>query len=239
MGKNDKPADLIKDAFTEKTWHEIHTTDSWRVFKIISELVEGFEKLARIGPCVSIFGSARTHYNDKYYRLAEEIAFKLTENGYGVITGGGPGIMEAANKGAKRGNGKSVGINIDLPFEQKPNPYIDADKLITFDHFFVRKVMFMKYAQGFIVLPGGFGTFDELFEAITLIQTRKIGKFPIILVGANFWTGLVEWIKEVMLEEEKNISPVDLDLFTIVDTADEAVDSIKEFYSRYLLSPNF
>lgn len=239
MGKNDKPADLIKDAFTEKTWHEIHTTDSWRVFKIISELVEGFEKLARIGPCVSIFGSARTHYNDKYYRLAEEIAFKLTENGYGVITGGGPGIMEAANKGAKRGNGKSVGINIDLPFEQKPNPYIDSDKLITFDHFFVRKVMFMKYAQGFIVLPGGFGTFDELFEAITLIQTRKIGKFPIILVGANFWTGLVEWIKEVMLEEEKNISPVDLDLFKIVDTADEAVDSIKEFYSRYLLSPNF
>jgi len=239
MGKNDKPADLIKDAFTEKTWHEIHTTDSWRVFKIISELVEGFEKLARIGPCVSIFGSARTHYNDKYYRLAEEIAFKLTENGYGVITGGGPGIMEAANKGAKRGNGKSVGINIDLPFEQKPNPYIDSDKLITFDHFFVRKVMFMKYAQGFIVLPGGFGTFDELFEAITLIQTRKIGKFPIILVGANFWKGLLEWIKEVMLEEEKNISPVDLDLFKIVDTADEAVDSIKEFYSRYLLSPNF
>ncbi|HOB84061.1 MAG TPA: TIGR00730 family Rossman fold protein [Bacteroidales bacterium] len=239
MGKNDKPADLIKDAFTEKTWHEIHTTDSWRVFKIISELVEGFEKLARIGPCVSIFGSARTHYNDKYYRLAEEIAFKLTENGYGVITGGGPGIMEAANKGAKRGNGKSVGINIDLPFEQKPNPYIDSDKLITFDHFFVRKVMFMKYAQGFIVLPGGFGTFDELFEAITLIQTRKIGKFPIILVGANFWKGLMEWIKEVMLEEEKNISPVDLDLFKIVDTADEAVDSIKEFYSRYLLSPNF
>jgi len=239
MGKNDKPADLIKDAFTEKTWHEIHTTDSWRVFKIISELVEGFEKLARIGPCVSIFGSARTHYNDKYYRLAEEIAFKLTENGYGVITGGGPGIMEAANKGAKRGNGKSVGINIELPFEQKPNPYIDSDKLITFDHFFVRKVMFMKYAQGFIVLPGGFGTFDELFEAITLIQTRKIGKFPIILVGANFWKGLMEWIKEVMLEEEKNISPVDLDLFKIVDTADEAVDSIKEFYSRYLLSPNF
>jgi len=239
MGKNDKPTDLIKDAFTEKTWHEIHTTDSWRVFKIISELVEGFEKLARIGPCVSIFGSARTHYNDKYYKLAEEIAFKLTENGYGVITGGGPGIMEAANKGAKRGNGKSVGINIDLPFEQKPNPYIDADKLITFDHFFVRKVMFMKYAQGFIVLPGGFGTFDELFEAITLIQTRKIGKFPIILVGANFWTGLVEWIKEVMLEEEKNISPGDLDLFKIVDTADEAVESIKEFYSRYLLSPNF
>jgi len=239
MGKNDKPTDLIKDAFTEKTWQEIHTTDSWRVFKIISELVEGFEKLSRIGPCVSIFGSARTHYNDKYYRLAEDIAYNLTQNGYGVITGGGPGIMEAANKGAKRGNGKSVGINIDLPFEQKPNSYIDADKLITFDHFFVRKVMFMKYAQGFIVLPGGFGTFDELFEAITLIQTRKIGKFPIILVGRNFWKGLLDWVKEVMLDEENNISPDDLNIFTIVDTADEAVDNIKKFYSRYLLSPNF
>jgi len=239
MGKNYNPADLIKDAFTEKTWQEIHTTDSWRVFKILSELVEGFEKLSRIGPCVSIFGSARTHHNDKYYRLAEEIAFKLTQNGYGVITGGGPGIMEAANKGATRGNGKSVGINIDLPFEQKPNSYIDADKLITFDHFFVRKLMFMKYAQGFIVLPGGFGTFDELFEAITLIQTRKIGKFPIILVGRNYWKGLLEWVKEVMLEEEKNISPDDLNLFTVVDTADEAVDNIKNFYSRYLLSPNF
>ncbi|HOF21366.1 MAG TPA: TIGR00730 family Rossman fold protein [Bacteroidales bacterium] len=239
MGKNDKPADLIRDAFTEKTWNEIHTTDSWRVFKIISELVEGFEKLARIGPCVSIFGSARTHHNDKYYRMAEEIAFKLTQNGYGVITGGGPGIMEAANKGAKRGNGKSVGINIDLPFEQKPNAYIDADKLITFDHFFVRKVMFMKYAQGFIVLPGGFGTFDELFEALTLIQTRKIGKFPIILVGAKYWKGLVDWIENVMLQEESNIFPEDLSLFTVVDTADEAVDTISKFYSRYLLSPNF
>lgn len=235
----EKPTDLIKDAFEQKTWQEIHITDSWRVFKIISELVEGFEKLARIGPCVSVFGSARTHYNDKYYRLAEDIAFKLTQNGYGVITGGGPGIMEAANKGAKRGNGKSVGINIDLPFEQRPNTFIDPDKLITFDHFFVRKVMFMKYAQGFIVLPGGFGTFDELFEAITLIQTRKIGKFPIILVGKRYWGGMIVWIKEMMLAEEHNISIEDLDLFTLVDTSDEAVDYIVQFYSRYLLSPNF
>jgi len=235
----EKPADLIKDAFEQKTWQEIHITDSWRVFKILSELVEGFEKLARIGPCVSIFGSARTHHNDKYYRLAEDIAFKLTQNGYGVITGGGPGIMEAANKGAKRGNGKSVGINIDLPFEQRPNQFIDTDKLITFDHFFVRKLMFMKYAQGFIVLPGGFGTFDELFEALTLIQTRKIGKFPIILVGKKYWSGLVEWIKSVMLDEEQNISAEDLDMFTVVDTSDEAVDYIVKFYSRYLLSPNF
>jgi uncharacterized protein (TIGR00730 family) len=235
----EKPADLIKDAFEQKTWSEIHTTDSWRVFKILSELVEGFEKLARIGPCVSIFGSARTHYNDKYYKLAEEIAFKLTKKGYGIITGGGPGIMEAANKGAARGNGKSVGINIDLPFEQRPNPYIDPDKLITFDHFFIRKVMFMKYAQGFIVLPGGFGTFDELFEAITLIQTRKIGKFPIILVGKKYWKGLLDWIRDVMLEQEKNISPEDLDLFVLVDSANEAVKLIDKFYSRYLLSPNF
>ena len=235
----EKPADLIKDAFEQKEWHEIHTTDSWRVFKILSEIVEGFEKLARIGPCVSVFGSARTHYNNKYYKLAEDIAFKLTQNGYGVITGGGPGIMEAANMGAIRGKGKSVGINIDLPFEQSANPYIDPDKLITFDHFFVRKVMFMKYAQGFIVLPGGFGTFDELFEAMTLIQTRKIGKFPIILVGIKYWSGLITWMKEIMLEEEHNISPDSLDIFTLVDTSDEAVDCIKEFYSRYLLSPNF
>lgn len=237
--KREKQVDLIKEAFEQKTWNEIHTTDSWRVFKILSELVEGFEKLSRIGPCVSIFGSARTHYNDKYYRMAEDIAYKLTQNGYGVITGGGPGIMEAANKGAKRGNGKSVGINIDLPFEQRPNPYIDPDKLITFDHFFVRKVMFMKYAQGFIVLPGGFGTFDELFEAITLIQTRKIGKFPIILVGVKYWSGLLKWINDVMLSEEHNISPDDLKVFTLVDTSDDAVNSIVEFYSRYLLSPNF
>jgi hypothetical protein len=147
--------------------------------------------------------------------------------------------MEAANKGARKGNGKSVGINIDLPFEQRANAFIDSDKLITFDHFFVRKVMFMKYAQGFIVLPGGFGTFDELFEALTLIQTKKIGKFPIILVGVKYWTGLIEWIKQVMLAEERNISPEDLDIFTLVDTADEAVENIYRFYSRYLLSPNF
>lgn len=235
----DEPTDLIKDAFETKTWNEIHTTDSWRVFKIISELVEGYEKLSRIGPSVAIFGSARTHYNNKYYKLAEEIAFELTQKGYGVITGGGPGIMEAANKGAKRGNGKSAGINIDLPFEQKPNPYIDRDKLITFDHFFVRKVMFMKYAQGFIVLPGGFGTFDELFEAITLIQTKKIGRFPIVLVGESYWGGLLDWIKEVMLSEEHNIREEDMHLFRVVDTAEEAVGYIDQFYSRFLLSPNF
>lgn len=234
-----KEKDLIKDAFEPKTWQEIHTTDSWRIFKIMSELVEGFEKLSRIGPSVAIFGSARTHYNDKYYKMAEDIAFRLVNKGYGVITGGGPGIMEAANKGAKKGHGKSIGINIDLPFEQQPNAYIDRDKLITFDYFFVRKVMFMKYSQGFIVMPGGFGTLDELFEAITLIQTKKIGRFPIVLVGEKFWSGLFEWVTEVMLNEEHNISREDMNIFRIVDTPEEAVGYIDQFYSRYLLSPNF
>ena len=159
--------------------------------------------------------------------------------GYGVITGGGPGIMEAANKGAKRGEGKSVGLNIELPFEQSANQYIDSDKLINFDYFFVRKVMFIKYAQGFIVLPGGVGTLDELFEAITLIQTKKIGKFPIVLVGKSFWAGLIDWIKKTMLSKEKNISPEDLDLFSIVDNSDEALTTINDFYNKYGLKPNF
>jgi uncharacterized protein (TIGR00730 family) len=234
----DKSGDLVKDAFTQKTWNEIQAMDSWRVFKIIAEFVEGFEKLSRIGPCVSIFGSARTPRDNKYYKLAEEIAYNLTVKGYGVITGGGPGIMEAGNKGAMKGRGKSVGINIDLPFEQRANPYIDTDKLITFDHFFVRKVMFMKYAQGFIILPGGFGTFDELFEALTLIQTKKIGEFPIVLAGKKYWQGLVDWIEEVMLVEG-TISEEDLKLYHLVDTADEAVDIIDKFYAKYLLSPNF
>lgn len=231
--------DKIKLAFKKKNWNEIKTYDSWKIFKIMSEFVEGFEKLARIGPCVSIFGSARTEPGTPYYKLAEEIAFQLTQSGYGVITGGGPGIMEAANLGAKRGKGRSVGINIDLPFEQEPNLFIDSDKLITFDHFFVRKVMFMKYAQGFVVLPGGFGTFDELFEALTLIQTEKIGRFPIIMVGKKYWAGLVDWIKKVMLEEHKNVSSEDLELFQVVDTAEDAVNKIDQFYSKYLLSPNF
>jgi uncharacterized protein (TIGR00730 family) len=229
----------ILDAFKKRDWQEIQSSDSWRIFKIMSEFVEGFEKLARIGPCVSIFGSARTEPGTKFYKLAEEIAFKLTQLGYGIITGGGPGIMEAGNLGAKRGKGRSVGINIDLPFEQEPNLFIDSDKLITFDHFFVRKVMFIKFAQGFVVLPGGFGTFDELFEALTLIQTEKIGKFPIVLVGKKYWEGLVTWVKNVMLDEEKNISMEDMELFTVVDTADEAVKHINDFYSKYLLSPNF
>jgi uncharacterized protein (TIGR00730 family) len=229
----------ILKAFKHKTWNEIKTSDSWQIFKIMAEFVEGFEKMASIGPCVSLFGSARTNPGNRYYMMAEEIAFKLTQNGYGVITGGGPGIMEAANKGAQRGNGISVGLNIQLPFEQSSNPFIDADKLITFKHFFVRKVVFQKYAQGFIVLPGGFGTFDEFFESVTLIQTGKIGKFPIVLVGSEFWKGMVNWIEKVVQEEEKNISPEDMDLFKVVDTADEAVAVINDFYSKYMLSPNF
>lgn len=231
--------DMIRNAFKKKDWAEIQISDSWRIFKILAEFVEGFEKLARIGPCVSIFGSARTKPDNKYFKLAEDIGFKLVQNGYGVITGGGPGVMEAGNLGAKKGGGSSVGINIALPFEQEPNMFIDPDKLITFDHFFVRKVMFIKYSQGFIVLPGGFGTLDELFEAITLIQTQKIGRFPIIMVGKDYWKGLIDWVKSTMLDDEQNISPDDLDIFKVVDTADEAIEIINSFYTKYNHSPNF
>ena len=222
-----------------KDWNNIKTRDSWEIFKIMGEFVEGFETMSRIGPCVSIFGSARTKPENKYYQLAEEVAYLLTKQKFGVITGGGPGIMEAGNKGAKRGGGKSVGLNIVLPFEQEANPYIDSDKIINFDYFFVRKVMFIKYAQGFIVLPGGFGTLDEMFEALTLIQTEKSGKFPVILIGKSFWSGLVDWIKEVLLAEENNISPEDLDLIQIVDTAEEAVKMINDYYKDHHLKPNF
>ena len=222
-----------------KDWNDIKSHDSWEIFKIMGEFVEGFERLSRIGPCVSIFGSARTGTNNQYYTIAEELAFQLTKNKFGVITGGGPGIMEAGNKGAKRGGGKSVGLNIVLPFEQMPNSYIDNDKIINFDYFFVRKVMFIKYAQGFIVLPGGFGTLDEMFEALTLIQTKKSGKFPVILIGKTFWSGLLNWIKEVLLKEENNISEEDIDLIKIVDTPDEAVHLINNFYKKYQLQPNF
>jgi len=228
----------IREKFKQKTWNEIRTNDSWAIFKIMAEFVEGFERLGKIGPCVSIFGSARTKPDHKYYKLAENIAFELTQSGYGVVTGGGPGIMEAGNKGAARGHGTSVGLNIELPFEQHDNPYIDPDKSLDFDYFFVRKVMFVKYSQGFVVMPGGFGTMDELFEAMTLIQTNKIGKFPIVLVGRKFWSGLMEWIKNTLLEEG-NISPKDLDLISIVDTEAEVLEVIDTFYKKYSLSPNF
>ena len=229
----------IHQAFKDRDWNEIKSHDSWAVFKIMSEFVEGFEKMNKIGPCVTIFGSARTQNDHPYYKMAEEIAGKIVEHGYGVITGGGPGIMEAGNKGAREARGKSVGVNIVLPFEQSSNIYIDPDKLITFDYFFVRKVMFMKYSQGFIVMPGGFGTLDELFEALTLIQTKKIGRFPIVLVGSDYWKGLLHWIEEVMLKQEQNINQIDLTLVNVVDTAAEAVEVIDSFYAKYLLSPNF
>lgn len=229
----------IREKLKQKTWNEIKTNDSWAIFKIMSEFVDGYEKLSRIGPCVSVFGSARTKLEDKYYKLAEEIAYQLTQNGYGVITGGGPGIMEAGNKGARRGAGVSVGLNIELPFEQHDNPYIDHDKNLVFDYFFVRKVMFVKYAQGFVAMPGGFGTLDELFEAMTLIQTKKIGKFPIILVGVEFWGGIIDWIKNTLIEKHKNVSPEDLELFSVVDTADEVIQIIDKFYNKNRLRPNF
>ncbi|WP_149275730.1 LOG family protein [Pareuzebyella sediminis] len=221
-----------------KGWNEIKTNDSWAIFKIMGEFVNGFEKMGTIGPCVSVFGSARTKPGDKYYELAVNIAKSIAEAGYGIITGGGPGIMEAGNKGANFAGGTSVGLNIDLPFEQHDNPFIDADKSLDFDYFFVRKVMFVKYSQGFVVMPGGFGTLDELFEAITLIQTHKIEKFPIILVGTEFWGGLLDWIRNTMLKV-KNISPHDLDLIQIVDSESEVVEIIDAFYNGHALSPNF
>jgi uncharacterized protein (TIGR00730 family) len=230
--------DKIREALSQKDWTEIKSSDSWQIFKIMAEFVEGYEKLAIIGPCVTIFGSARTNPEHRYCKLAQEIAYKISKSGFGVITGGGPGIMMAANKGAKMAGGKSVGLNINLPFEQEPNPYIDHDKLLTFYYFFIRKVMFMKYSQGFIVLPGGFGTFDEFFEAVTLIQTRKIARFPIVMVGTEYWKGLMDWINDKVVGEGC-ISKKDLDLFILVDTADEAVKHIEEFYKKYSLTPNF
>ena len=220
-------------------WKKRSGKDSWVVFKIMSEFVAGFEKMSEIGPCVSIFGSARTQPGAHYYELGAEIAKKLTLAGFGIITGGGPGIMEAGNKGARETGGASVGLNIQLPFEQHSNPYIDPDKEVDFNYFFVRKVMFVKYAQGFVVLPGGFGTLDELFEALTLIQTLKIERFPVVLVGSSFWQGLIDWLKAVVLEQANNISAKDLELFKIVDTADEVVEHISQFYNKHLLRPNF
>ena len=224
---------------TKKDWNEIKTNDSWAIFKIMSEFVEGYEKMAKIGPCISIFGSARTKPENKYYQLGVEIAEKLARKGYGIITGGGPGIMEAGNKGAQQGQGKSVGLNIELPFEQFHNPYIDQDSNLHFDYFFVRKVVFVKYAQGFVILPGGFGTLDELFEALTLIQTKKIADRPVVIVGKEYWGGLLKWVEEAMLHLEANISPDDVNLYALVDTADEAVQYIDNFYKTHDLSPHF
>ena len=225
-------------SYSTKDWNEIKSNDSWALFKIMGEFVEGYDRMAKIGPCVSIFGSARTPEDTETFALTSEIAKKLSQQGFGIITGGGPGIMKAANKGATEAKGISVGLNIKLPFEQHPNEYIDIEKSIYFDYFFVRKVMFVKYAQGFVVMPGGFGTLDELFEALTLIQTHKIQHFPIILVGSSFWSGLLEWIQNTLLAQ-KTISKEDLDLFKMVDTADQVVETILEFYKGKELRPNF
>lgn len=220
-------------------WNELKTNNSWMLFKIMGEFVEGFERMGLHNPCISIFGSARTQSTHPNYILASEIAQRIVKLGFGVITGGGPGIMEAANKGAQEAGGASVGLTIDLPFEENHNNYIDKDRMINFDYFFVRKVMFVKYAQAFVVLPGGFGTLDELMEAITLIQTSKIKKIPIILVGTSFWSGLIDWLKQTLLAQNNTISEVDLDIFNCVDTADEVIDLLKQYYSDTDTGPNF
>ena len=213
--------------------------DSWSVFKIMGELVEGYEKLSQLGPCVSIFGSARTKPEDKYYKKTIEISEEIVKLGLGVITGGGPGIMEAANKGAQNAGGVSVGLNIELPFEQTHNEFIDSDKIIDFDYFFVRKIMFVRYAQAFVVMPGGFGTLDELFEAITLIQTNKIEKFPVILYGSDFWSGCIDWIRETVCKKFNNINYDEMLLFELVDSKEQIINILKNFYNNKKYAPNF
>ncbi len=225
-----------------KQWSKRKGENSWTMFKVIAEFVDGFETMNRIDPCISIFGSARTKPEDKYYKLAVKVASRFSEEGYGVITGGGPGIMEAGNKGAALSGGVSVGLNIDLPFEQSHNPYIDPEHNLNHRYFFVRKVMFVKYAQAFVVMPGGFGTLDELFEVLTLIQTKKITAVPVVLMGTEFWSGLKDWIKDVMLEQFNNISANDLNLIPITDDPDEVVKIINDFYNddkSNTLEPNY
>jgi uncharacterized protein (TIGR00730 family) len=204
----------------------LSTEESWRMFRIMAEFVDSIETLSNVHNAVSIFGSARVKPDDAYYKKAEILARLLAQNGFGVITGGGPGIMEAANKGASEAGGKSVGMNIRLPFEQKPNPY--ANIHLDYKYFFIRKVMFVKYAVAYVILPGGFGTMDELFEALTLIQTKRIKSFPLILMGSEYWQGLLDWVKKNMLAEDK-ILPADLDLIQIVDEPQEVVKLIKKY----------
>ena len=241
MNKNEKDEHSIAHSRREWTQGKVKAENSWTMFKVLSEFVEGFESLSEIGPCVSVFGSARTKPDNKYYQLAVDTASKLVEAGFGVITGGGPGIMEAANKGAKESNGPSVGLNINLPFEQSHNAYIDQDKCLDHRYFFIRKVMFVKYAQAFVALPGGFGTLDELFEVLTLIQTKKVSKVPVILVGTEFWEGMVHWVKNTMLDSFQNISPGDLDLIPVTDDPQEVVRIINAFYDQanHDLAPNY
>ncbi len=224
-----------------KKWSDLKAENSWTMFKVIAEFVDGLEIMNKVGPCVSIFGSARTQPDHPSYQLAVEIARRMVDEGYGIITGGGPGIMEAGNKGASMAGGESVGLNIQLPFEQNNNPYIDPGLNLNFNYFFIRKVMFVKYAQAFVVLPGGFGTLDELFEVLTLVQTKKVSPLPVILVDKSYWGGLKEWIVSVMAREKK-ISPKDIDLIHVVDTADEVAGIINNFYNEERqgrLEPNY
>lgn len=226
------------DAKPEKDWKELRAESSWRMFKIMSEFVDGFERMEEFGPCISIFGSARTKENNPHYKLAVKISEKLVKEGYGIITGGGPGIMEAGNRGARNMRGKSVGLHIELQHEQNWNDYIDTDKLLMFKYFFARKVMFIRYAQGFVFMPGGFGTMDEVFEVITLIQTNKIDRVPIIFVGKKYWKGLLDWVKDTMLGKEGYIGKDDLNLFKVTDDPDEVIKVIKDFYKTEKLKPN-
>ncbi|MBR4390636.1 MAG: TIGR00730 family Rossman fold protein [Bacteroidales bacterium] len=237
MPITEREEQIIRQSFQPKSWNDVKTHDSWSVFKIMAEFVDGMEKMSKIGPCVAIFGSARTKPDDKYYKLTEDIARGITELGFGVITGGGPGIMEAGNKGAKEAGGTSVGLEIVLPFEGKCNDYVDFDKNIRFNYFFVRKNIFMRYAQGYIAMPGGFGTLDEMSEALTLIQTEKLSDFPVVLVGKDYWQGLIDWFHNTMLKE-KMINEEDFDIFHVVDTAEEAVQVIKDFYDRFNVKTN-
>lgn len=221
-----------------KSWTAVQAESSWRMFKIMAEFVDGFDRMDRIGPCISIFGSARTKPDTKYYKQATKVGNLLAEEGFGIITGGGPGIMEAGNLGARLADNASVGLNIDLPHEQGVNAYVDADKVFNFRYFFVRKVIFLKYTQGVVYLPGGYGTMDELFETLTLIQTKKIERIPLVLMGSKYWGGLLDWIKNYMLEEQ-NIAAEDLDLITLIDKPEDVVKYISDFYAKGGLRPNF
>ena len=212
---------MIKEDFTSE--------ETWRIFRIMSEFVEGFEVLSRVGKAVSIFGSSRLKATSKYYKLAEEVAYLLAKEGYAIMTGSGSGLMEAANKGAKRAKGKSIGLNIQIPLEQKPNKYVDL--LLDFRYFFVRKVIFVKYAKAFVIMPGGYGTLDEFTEAINLIQTERIPKFPVILFGSEYWQGMLSWLKDTALKSG-SISKEDLKIFTVVDNPKEVVQVIKKFYAK-------
>jgi len=226
--------------FEKKTWSEVKSKNSWQVFRIMAEFVEGFDALTQVGPSVTVFGSARTKPDDPYYEIAYDLGKLLAHEGLSVITGGGPGVMEATNKGAKEAGGASAGVGIELPFEASNNAYIDSDKNITFRYFFVRKLMFLKYSQAFVAFPGGLGTLDELFESLTLSQTGKTPKFPIILVGRDYWSGLVDWLQNRALAQGY-INADDLELFRVVDSAEEVMDSITGFFAKFRkeMVPNF